>query len=69
VALINTGDALLGSFTEPMIGKLLDLFWQGKIVNGVHYFSTRDFQLALSLLPVYLLLALGCLLILKRMKF
>ncbi len=69
VALINTGDALLGSFTEPTIGKLLDFFWQGKIVNGVHYFSTRDFQLALSLLPVYLLLALGCLLILRRMKF
>jgi len=69
VALINTGDALLGSFTEPMIGKILDVVQKGKIINDVHYFSTQDFQLALSLLPIYLLLALGCLIILKRMKF
>ncbi|MCD6039573.1 MAG: major facilitator family transporter [Gammaproteobacteria bacterium] len=68
VALINTGDALFGSFTEPLIGKILDVFWQGKIVNGVHYFSTHDFQVALLLLPVYLVVAFGCLIILNRMK-
>lgn len=68
VALINTGDALFGSFTEPLIGKILDVFWQGKIVNGIHYFSTNDFQFALLLLPVYLAVALGCLIILSRMK-
>ena len=66
VALINTGDALFGSFTEPFIGKMLDLFWQGKIVNGVHYFSASDYQMALSLLPCYLLAALGCLMLLKK---
>jgi len=66
VAFINTGDALLGSFTEPVIGKLLDFFWQGKVVNGAHYFSTLDYQLALSLLPIYLLVALGCLCLLKK---
>lgn len=66
VALINTGDALFGSFTEPLVGKVLDLFWQGKVVNGVHYFSTFDFHLALALLPVYLLAALGCLVFLNK---
>jgi MFS family permease len=68
VALINTGDALFGSFTEPLIGKILDVFWQGKVANGVHLFSTHDFQLALLLLPVYLVAALGCLVVLGRMK-
>lgn len=68
VALINTGDALFGSFTEPLIGKVLDLFWQGKIVNGVHYFATSDYHIAFSLLPIYLLLALACLFILKRLS-
>jgi MFS family permease len=68
VALINTGDALFGSITEPLIGKILDVFWQGKIVNGVHYFSTANFQFALMLLPIYLVVALGCLILLNRMK-
>ncbi len=68
VALINTGDALFGSITEPLIGKILDIFWDGKIANGVHYFSTTDFQFALMLLPVYLVAALGCLVLLTRMK-
>ncbi len=67
VALINTGDAFFGSFTEPLIGKVLDFFWQGKIVAGVHYFSVTDYDKALLILPVYLLSALGCLLLLKRL--
>lgn len=68
VALINTGDALFGSITEPLIGKILDMVWEGKIVNGVHYFTTANFQLALMLLPIYLVAALGCLVVLKKMK-
>ncbi len=68
VALINTGDALFGSFTEPLIGKILDVFWQGKIVNGVHYFSTENYQAALLILPVYLVIALVCLVVLGRME-
>ncbi len=68
VALINTGDALFGSITEPLIGKILDIFWQGKIINGVHVFSTANYQMALLLLPAYLLLALICLILLGKMK-
>lgn len=68
VALINTGDALFGSITEPLIGKILDIFWEGKVVNGVHYFTTANFQFALMLLPIYLVMALGCLVVLKRMN-
>jgi len=67
VALINTGDALFGSFTEPLIGKVLDLFWQGKTVNGVHFFATADYHIALSLLPVYLFVGLGCLMVLRKL--
>lgn len=66
VALVNTGDALFGSFTEPLVGKLLDLFWKGKVVHGVHYFSPHDFHLAFVLLPLYLVGALVCLLALKK---
>lgn len=66
VALINTGDALFGSFTEPLIGKVLDIFWDGTVVDGVHHFSTQNYHIALSLLPLYLLAALICLIGLKK---
>ncbi|HEX2548384.1 MAG TPA: MFS transporter [Gammaproteobacteria bacterium] len=68
VSLINTGDALFGSFTEPLIGKFLDVLWDGTIVNNAHYFSLHNYHLALSILPIYLFLALGCLCILRSLS-
>ncbi len=57
IAMINTSDAVLDAITEPGIGKLLDFTWNGKIVNGVHYFSLQDYKLALGVLPLYLAIA------------
>lgn len=54
IAMINTSDAVLDGLTEPAIGKLLDLNWDGKIVNGVHYFSLHSYHIALTVLPLYL---------------
>lgn len=68
VALINTGDALFGSFTEPLIGRLLDICWDGTVIDGVHHFSTHHYHIALALLPLYLLAGLFCLVGLKRLK-
>jgi len=58
IALINTGDAIFGAFTEPLIGKFLDLTWQGSIVGGVQYFSVSEYQSAFAILLLYLLGAL-----------
>ena len=58
VALINTGDAIFGAFSEPLTGKILDMNWHGDIVNGVHHFSLHNYHVSLSILPVYLILAL-----------
>jgi predicted MFS family arabinose efflux permease len=55
IALINTGDAIFGSITEPAIGKLLDMRWDGTLVNGVRFFSEQDFHFALIPLVAYLL--------------
>jgi predicted MFS family arabinose efflux permease len=57
IAMINTSDAVLTGLTEPAIGKLLDLTWDGKMVNGAHYFSLQSYYLGLSVLPIYLLIA------------
>lgn len=57
IALINTGDAIFGAMTEPMIGKFLDLGWQHKLVNGIPYFGVQNYHHALAVLPVYLFIA------------
>lgn len=57
IALINTGDAIFGAFNDPLVGKLLDLNWQGKIIDGVHYFTTSNYQVSMMLLPAYLFIA------------
>ena len=57
VSLINTGDSILESFTEPFLGKLLDLGWTGQMRDGARYFTIQNFHFALIPLPIYLILA------------
>ncbi|PCH54882.1 MAG: MFS transporter [Legionellales bacterium] len=68
IALINTGDAVMGAVTEPLVGKILDLSWQHQIVNGVHYFSIANYHSALSLLPMYIFSSLVVLYFIKEKK-
>jgi MFS family permease len=66
IALINTGDAIFGAFTEPFIGKLLDIFWNGDIVNGVPHFTIHAYHAAFVVLPLYLIVASLLLVPLKK---
>lgn len=52
VAVTNMFTMIGGVLFQPMIGKILDMHWSGQIVNGVRVYSTGDYQLALSVLPV-----------------
>ena len=58
VAFINMGDAVFGAVSEPVVGKILDIFWTGKIVNGIPHFSISDYHITLALLPLDLVAAL-----------
>jgi sugar phosphate permease len=66
ISMINTSEPVLNGITEPGIGKLLDLTWDGTIVNGVHVFSLHNYHIALSILPIYLVTASLLLLWVKR---
>jgi MFS family permease len=66
IALINTGDIIFSAVTEPLIGKLLDANWNGKLVEGIHYFTALDYRRALSILPLYILLSLIFLLFIRE---
>lgn len=57
IAMINTGDAIFGAGTEPLVGKFLDLGWSGKLANSVPYFTVYNYHMAFLTLPVYLLIA------------
>ena len=57
VSMINLGDPIFGSFTEPLVGKLLDLSWHGQLADGIRVYSAMDYRVALSILPVYLIAA------------
>ncbi len=55
---MNTFDSICEAFSEPLVGVFLDRTWDGKIAHQVHQFSTHGYQLALAVLPLYLILAL-----------
>ncbi len=58
VGVMNAFDALFGAFSDPLTGKILDLTWDGTIMNGARVFAVETYQIAFLTLPVYLLIAL-----------
>ncbi|MGB6976938.1 MAG: MFS transporter [Gammaproteobacteria bacterium] len=56
IALTNMFVMIGGVLFQPLIGKVLDMFWSGQMANGVRLYSSSNFQLALSILPLGLLL-------------
>ena len=47
-----------GVIYQPLVGKLLDTFNNSSMVNGEHIYTVLDYQLALSILPISLLLVI-----------
>jgi sugar phosphate permease len=68
IAVVNTGDALFGAFTEPMVGKLLDVYRHGMVLHGVPVYNLHSYHYAMLVLPLYLLAATFVLWLLARMS-
>jgi len=66
IGFINMFNALCGAIAEPLIGKLLDLGWHGKILDGAPYFSVKNYHVALIILPIGMLIAIALLLLSKE---
>ena len=58
IGFINMFNAICGALFEPLIGKLLDLGWDHKMVDGARVFSVSNYHHALIALPVSMLIAL-----------
>jgi MFS family permease len=66
IGFINMFNALCGAISDPLIGKLLDLDWDGKMQAGARYFTTSNYQHALIILPIGVALAIIFLLFCKE---
>jgi len=66
IAFMNAFDALLGALSDPLTGQFLDMGWQGVVVDGARIFSASAYKMALTTIPVYLVIALGCLVFIKE---
>ncbi len=57
IALTNMIVMIGGNVFQPVIGKILDLQWAGMLMNGARVYSAGDYQIALTVLPLSILLA------------
>lgn len=65
IALINSGDALFGAITEPLVGKFLDLGPQTQ-VTGVPVYTLQNYHHALIILPIYLVIAASLIFLIRE---
>ena len=65
VALTNMFVMLAGTILQPMVGYILDIYWDGTVIDGIHHYSNGNFQYALLILPATYLASAGLSLLLK----
>lgn len=66
IGFMNSFDSLWEAVSEPLIGRLLDLRWNGAMSQGARAFKEQDYQWALTTLIIYLSIALVLLLFIKE---
>jgi sugar phosphate permease len=57
VGFINTITMATGALFHPLMGKMLVYHWDGTIIDGVIIYSLSDYQFALSIIPLCLLIS------------
>ncbi len=57
-AAVNMIVTLGGVIFQPLVGKLLDTFGDSGVIDGEHIYTVADYQIALSILPISLLLVM-----------
>jgi len=57
ISLVNTGLFLGAAIVQPLFGWILDLGWDGKVVNGVNVYSWQNYQFAMLLMFAFAVIA------------
>lgn len=66
LGIMNTFNSVFEALFEPVVGVFLDWGWDGKVVDGMPYFTLQGYHHALLLLPLSLLLSLLTLLMIEE---
>ncbi len=66
LAFANMASIIIGALFHPLIGKLLDMQWDGLMQNGIPVYTATAFQNALFVLPICLVISLFCALKVKE---
>ena len=62
--IVSFGSGLI----QPVVGVLLDYFWTGEKLNSIYIYNTIEYQKALLILPLFLILSLLLTFFLKESK-
>lgn len=57
-AIINLIVTIGGAIFQPLVGKLLDFFSNGRIIDEVHIYEVADYKLSMSIIPACLLITI-----------
>lgn len=57
---------ILGGLTQPLFGKIMSLKWDNKTLNGIAHYSTTDYQCAILIMPIAMIVAVLILLFVKE---
>jgi sugar phosphate permease len=68
IALVNTGLFLGAAILQPAFGWVMDLTWDGTLVEGVRRYSFGDYRNGLMLSASFALLALGASLLVRETR-
>ena len=68
LGLINTFAVGGGAVLQPLVGLVLDLRWNGAIVEGARVYLLDDYRAGLAILPVCCAISLGAALLMKEPK-
>lgn len=69
ISLIEIGIIFITAVTDQIFGRFLIWDWDGKMVDGMRYFSVYEYHLAFMIFPVYLLLGFVLLLFIDEPIF
>ena len=69
IGLTNTMVAIGGAIMQPLIGIILDFRWDGQMMHGTRIYSSSNYELALSVFPITLIIAFFLTLFLKEKKY
>lgn len=54
----NMASVIIGACFQPIIGRILDKLWDGKMMNGIPVYAVNDYRIAMIALPLCFIISL-----------